>query len=90
MSTLSHHMPTDLTRAVYEETHWQASRYPAMTDKLLHDEPEIHETWMRGAMLDRLGAPQDFKAPAVFLLASSSAWMTVADLTVNGGHTGWA
>jgi NAD(P)-dependent dehydrogenase (short-subunit alcohol dehydrogenase family) len=62
----------------------------AMTDKLLHDEPEIHETWMRGAMLDRLGAPQDFKAPAIFLLASGSAWMTAADLTVDGGHTGWA
>lgn len=62
----------------------------AMTDKLLHDEPEIHETWMRGAMLDRLGAPQDFKAPAIFLLASGSAWMTAADLTIDGGHTGWA
>ncbi|KAL1586191.1 hypothetical protein WHR41_05463 [Cladosporium halotolerans] len=62
----------------------------AMTDKLLHDEPEVHETWMRGAMLDRLGAPQDFKAPAIFLLASGSAWMTAADLTIDGGHTGWA
>jgi NAD(P)-dependent dehydrogenase (short-subunit alcohol dehydrogenase family) len=62
----------------------------AMTDKLLRDEPEIHETWMRGAMLDRLGAPEDFKAPAIFLLASGSAWMTAADLTVDGGHTGWA
>jgi NAD(P)-dependent dehydrogenase (short-subunit alcohol dehydrogenase family) len=62
----------------------------AMTDDLLRNEPEIHETWMRGAMLDRLGAPQDFKAPAIFLLASGSAWMTAADLIVDGGHTGWA
>lgn len=62
----------------------------AMTDKLLHDEPEIHETWMRGAMLDRLGAPQDFKAPAVFLLAPGSAWMTGADIRVDGGHLAWA
>lgn len=62
----------------------------AMTDKLLRDEPEIHETWMRGAMLDRLGAPQDFKAPAIFLLASGSAWMTGADIRVDGGHLAWA
>ncbi|KAM0708602.1 hypothetical protein Q7P35_005254 [Cladosporium inversicolor] len=62
----------------------------AMTDRLLHDEPEIHETWMRGAMLDRLGAPQDFKAPAVFLLAPGSAWMTGADIRVDGGHLAWA
>lgn len=62
----------------------------AMTDKLLHDEPEIHETWMRGAMLDRLGAPQDFKAPAIFLLTPGSAWVTGTDLTVDGGHTAWS
>jgi NAD(P)-dependent dehydrogenase (short-subunit alcohol dehydrogenase family) len=62
----------------------------AMTDKLLQDEPEIHETWMRGAMLDRLGAPEDFKAPAVFLLAPGSAWMTGADIRVDGGHLAWA
>jgi NAD(P)-dependent dehydrogenase (short-subunit alcohol dehydrogenase family) len=62
----------------------------AMTDKLLQDEPEIHEIWMRGAMLDRLGAPEDFKAPAVFLLAPGSAWMTGADIRVDGGHLAWA
>lgn len=62
----------------------------AMTDKLLHDEPAIHETWMRGAMLDRLGAPQDFKAPAIFLLAPGSSWMTGGDLVIDGGHTAWA
>jgi NAD(P)-dependent dehydrogenase (short-subunit alcohol dehydrogenase family) len=45
---------------------------------------------MRGAMLDRLGAPQDFKAPAVFLLAPGSAWMTGADVRVDGGHLAWA
>jgi hypothetical protein len=29
MSILSYHMSTDLVRAVYEETHWQASRSPS-------------------------------------------------------------
>jgi NAD(P)-dependent dehydrogenase (short-subunit alcohol dehydrogenase family) len=61
-----------------------------MTDMLLDKEPEIHETWMRGAMLDRFGAPQDFKAPAVFLLAPGSAWMTGTDIRVDGGHLAWA
>jgi len=58
----------------------------AMTDKLLQDEPEIEETWMRGAMLGLLGAPADFKGPAIFLLAPASSWMTGADLRIDGGH----
>lgn len=58
----------------------------AMTDALLKQEPEIEKTWMAGALLGRLGAPEDFKAPAIFLLAPGSAWMTGADLRVDGGH----
>ncbi|KAL5323231.1 hypothetical protein ACEPPN_007764 [Leptodophora sp. 'Broadleaf-Isolate-01'] len=58
----------------------------AMTDELLAAEPEVEKTWMAGALLGRLGAPEDFKAPAVFLLADGSSWMTGADLRVDGGH----
>lgn len=58
----------------------------AMTDALLHAQPEIEEIWMAGALLGRLGAPEDFKAPAVFLLAPGSSFMTGADLRVDGGH----
>lgn len=58
----------------------------AMTDKLLAEKPEVEETWMKGALLNRLGAPEDFKAPAVFLLAPGSSFMTGADLRVDGGH----
>jgi NAD(P)-dependent dehydrogenase (short-subunit alcohol dehydrogenase family) len=58
----------------------------AMTDELLAEKPDLEETWMRGALLGRLGAPEDFKAPAVFLLASGSSFMTGADLRVDGGH----
>ena len=57
-----------------------------MTDDLLVKEPELEQTWMRGAMLGRLGAVDDFKAPAVFLLANGSSFMTGADLRVDGGH----
>jgi NAD(P)-dependent dehydrogenase (short-subunit alcohol dehydrogenase family) len=55
-----------------------------MTDELLAAEPEVEKTWMAGALLGRLGAPEDFKAPAVFLLADGSSWMTGADLRVVG------
>ncbi|KAF7900155.1 hypothetical protein EAF00_004491 [Botryotinia globosa] len=58
----------------------------AMTDGLLAAEPEVEKTWMAGALLGRLGVPEDFKAPAVFLLADGSSWMTGADLRVDGGH----
>lgn len=58
----------------------------AMTDQLLAEDPEVEKTWMAGALLGRLGAPEDFKAPAVFLLASGSSFMTGADLRVDGGH----
>lgn len=58
----------------------------AMTDALLQAEPEVEKTWMAGALLGRLGAPEDFKAPAVFLLADGSSFMTGADLRVDGGH----
>lgn len=49
----------------------------AMTDALLAEKPEIEETWLRGALLGRLGAPEDFKAPTVFLLAAGSSFMYV-------------
>jgi NAD(P)-dependent dehydrogenase (short-subunit alcohol dehydrogenase family) len=58
----------------------------AMTDALLKEKPDVEETWMRGALLGRLGAPEDFKAPTVYMLADGSAFMTGADLRVDGGH----
>ncbi|KAI5366095.1 putative short-chain dehydrogenase/reductase SDR, NAD(P)-binding domain superfamily [Septoria linicola] len=58
----------------------------AMTDALLKEEPHLETLWMAGALLGRLGAPEDFKGPAIFLLAPGSSWMTGADLRVDGGH----
>jgi NAD(P)-dependent dehydrogenase (short-subunit alcohol dehydrogenase family) len=58
-----------------------------MTDALLAAEPEVEKTWMAGALLGRLGTPEDFKAPAVFLLSRGSSFMTGTDLRVDGGHT---
>ncbi|KAJ0115493.1 hypothetical protein J7T55_012773 [Diaporthe amygdali] len=58
----------------------------AMTDALLATNPDLEKIWMAGALLGRLGAPEDFKAPAVFLLSPGSSFMTGADLRVDGGH----
>ncbi|KAJ4510846.1 hypothetical protein HRR78_005377 [Exophiala dermatitidis] len=58
----------------------------AMTDALLQAEPEVEKTWMAGALLGRLGAPEDFKAAIVFLLGPGSSLMTGADLRIDGGH----
>jgi NAD(P)-dependent dehydrogenase (short-subunit alcohol dehydrogenase family) len=58
----------------------------AMTDQLLAEKPEIETLWMAGALLGRLGAPEDFKAPAIYMLSDGSSFMTGADLRVDGGH----
>ncbi|KAF5620001.1 D-arabinitol 2-dehydrogenase [Fusarium sp. NRRL 52700] len=58
----------------------------AMTDQLLQENPEVEKTWMAGALLGRLGAPEDFKAPAVFLLSEGASFVHGTDLRVDGGH----
>jgi len=58
----------------------------AMTDQLLAENPKVKDKWMAGALLGRLGAPEDFKAPSVFLLSEGSSFMHGADLRVDGGH----
>lgn len=57
-----------------------------MTDELLAKSPDLMETWMAGALIGKLGVPEDFMAPAVFLLSTGSSFMTGADLRVDGGH----
>lgn len=61
-----------------------------MTDQLLAENPEVKDKWMAGALLGRLGAPEDFKAPAVFLLSEGASFVHGTDLRVDGGHTATA
>jgi NAD(P)-dependent dehydrogenase (short-subunit alcohol dehydrogenase family) len=58
----------------------------AMTDQLLAEKPEIEKLWMAGALLGRLGTPEDFKSPAVYMLSDGASFMTGSDLRVDGGH----
>ncbi|KAK3112724.1 hypothetical protein LTR53_010695 [Teratosphaeriaceae sp. CCFEE 6253] len=58
----------------------------AMLDELLTARPDLESTYLQGALLGRLGAPEDLKAPTIFLLAPGSSYMTGADLRIDGGH----
>ncbi|KAK5989481.1 Short chain dehydrogenases/reductase notP' [Cladobotryum mycophilum] len=47
------------------------------------------EVWREESMLKRLSEPEDYRGPVVFLLADASAYVTGADLLVDGGYTAW-
>ncbi|KAH8812959.1 NADP-dependent mannitol dehydrogenase [Xylogone sp. PMI_703] len=60
-----------------------------MTDELLAQKEDMKLEWIRGNMLGRLSTPDEYKAPAVFLLGDGSSYMTGFDLRVDGGHCAW-
>ena len=55
----------------------------------LFDDPHWRQTMMGKIMLDRPGAPEDVAAAAVFLSSDEAAWITGANLPVDGGTTAW-
>lgn len=66
------------------EAQWMAgklNRWPCAV--LVHN---AHRHNFLGALLGRLGAPEDFRAPTVFMLSDGASFMTGADLRVDGGH----
>ena len=60
-----------------------------MVEMLFVKFPERREKWANENMLGRLSEPEDYSGPAVFLLSDASAFMTGADLLVDGGHSSW-
>ncbi len=58
----------------------------AATAALLMD-PAFSETVLRHAMIKRVGAPEDIAWCAIFLASDESAWITAADINVDGGAT---
>ena len=59
-----------------------------MTAKDLED-GAVERKWCDGNMLGRLSEADEYRGPAMFLLADASGFVTGADLRVDGGHTAW-
>jgi NAD(P)-dependent dehydrogenase (short-subunit alcohol dehydrogenase family) len=57
-----------------------------MTDRLFAEDPKVEKTWIASALLGKLGYPEDFQAPVIYLLADGSSFQTRSDLRVDGVH----
>lgn len=53
------------------------------------DDPAHAAQLMDSIMLGRFGQPEDITACALFLASDESAWITGADIPVDGGITAW-
>ena len=60
-----------------------------MVESLFLRFPERRTEWATQNMLGRLSKPEDYKGAAVFLISDASAFMTGADLRIDGGHAAW-
>ncbi len=60
-----------------------------MTQELLRNNPGSGALWLDGCPMKRLGEPEEFRAPLIFLLGDGSSFMTGADLRVDGGYCAW-
>ncbi|KAL8827836.1 MAG: hypothetical protein Q9170_006855 [Blastenia crenularia] len=61
----------------------------AMVEELFKLYPERREDWPKQNMLGKLSRPEDFRGAAVFLMSPASAYMTAADMRIDGGHAAW-
>lgn len=57
------------------------------TKEIMEKDPKIYQQWIAGVPQGRMGEPSDLAGPVTFLLSDAAAYMTGADLRVDGGFT---
>ncbi|CZS91794.1 sorbose reductase SOU1 [Rhynchosporium agropyri] len=59
----------------------------ALTKKILDDNPELKKQWTSLIPQGKMGQPEDLMGAVTFLSSDASAYVTGADLRVDGGYT---
>lgn len=59
-----------------------------LTEWMFDPESEVYKNFLKRIPLGRLGEPEDFVGPCIFLASSASDFMTGANVAVEGGY--WA
>lgn len=57
------------------------------TKKILDDNPELYKHWTSLIPQGKMGQPEDLMGAVTYLLSDAAAYVTGADLRVDGGYT---
>ena len=64
-----------------------ADYMPSRTAKILDENPELARKWTSLIPQGKMGQPEDLMGAVTFLSSDASAYVTGADLRVDGGYT---